>query len=151
MSSVDRLVLGALPETVLDTLEHFEEAFGASLRLIVTADEPGAADEVLYQTDGAVRTDGSGFSTSAIVPHLGPELRLQVLSAKLAPVEAVSAALTPALAQGFEATREIQFFTYELSERFEEITALLIGLNVRYKVPEGLGWRLTGLPDRAGE
>jgi NADPH-dependent F420 reductase len=29
----------------------------------------------------------------------------------------------------------------------EEITALLIGLNVRYKVPEGLGWRLTGLPD----
>ncbi len=29
----------------------------------------------------------------------------------------------------------------------EEITALLIGLNARYKVPEGLGWRLTGLPD----
>jgi predicted dinucleotide-binding enzyme len=28
----------------------------------------------------------------------------------------------------------------------EEITALLIGLNVRYKVPEGLGIRLTGLP-----
>lgn len=31
----------------------------------------------------------------------------------------------------------------------EEITALLIGLNIRYKVPEGLGWRLTGLPDGA--
>ncbi len=29
----------------------------------------------------------------------------------------------------------------------EEITALLIGLNIRYKVPEGLGWRLTGLPE----
>ena len=29
----------------------------------------------------------------------------------------------------------------------EEITALLIGLNIRYKVPEGLGIRLTGLPD----
>ena len=28
----------------------------------------------------------------------------------------------------------------------EGITALLIGLNVRYKVPEGLGIRLTGLP-----
>jgi predicted dinucleotide-binding enzyme len=28
----------------------------------------------------------------------------------------------------------------------EAITALLIGLNVRYKVPEGLGLRLTGLP-----
>jgi predicted dinucleotide-binding enzyme len=29
----------------------------------------------------------------------------------------------------------------------EEITALLIGLNVRYRVPEGLGFRLTGLPE----
>ena len=28
----------------------------------------------------------------------------------------------------------------------EQITALLIGLNIRYKTPEGLGIRLTGLP-----
>ncbi|MEE2674362.1 MAG: NADPH-dependent F420 reductase [Myxococcota bacterium] len=28
----------------------------------------------------------------------------------------------------------------------EDITALLIGLNIRYKTPEGLGFRLTGLP-----
>jgi NADPH-dependent F420 reductase len=28
----------------------------------------------------------------------------------------------------------------------EEWTALLIGLNIRYKVPEGMGFRLTGLP-----
>jgi NADPH-dependent F420 reductase len=29
----------------------------------------------------------------------------------------------------------------------EEITALLIGMNIRYKLPEGLGLRFTGLPD----
>lgn len=29
----------------------------------------------------------------------------------------------------------------------EAWTALLIGLNIRYKVPEGLGFRITGLPD----
>ncbi len=29
----------------------------------------------------------------------------------------------------------------------EQITALVIGLNVRYKVPEGLGIRFTGLPE----
>jgi NADPH-dependent F420 reductase len=29
----------------------------------------------------------------------------------------------------------------------EEVTALLIGMNIRYKIPEGLGIRLTGLPD----
>jgi NADPH-dependent F420 reductase len=32
----------------------------------------------------------------------------------------------------------------------EAWTALLIGLNVRYKVPEGLGFRITGLPEGAG-
>jgi NADPH-dependent F420 reductase len=29
----------------------------------------------------------------------------------------------------------------------EELTALLIGLNIRYKVPDGLGIRITGLPE----
>lgn len=29
----------------------------------------------------------------------------------------------------------------------ESVTALLIGMNVRYKIPEGLGLRFTGLPD----
>jgi NADPH-dependent F420 reductase len=29
----------------------------------------------------------------------------------------------------------------------EEITALLIGMNIRYKLPDGLGIRFTGLPD----
>jgi len=29
----------------------------------------------------------------------------------------------------------------------EDLTALLIGLNIRYKTPEGLGIRLTGLPE----
>jgi NADPH-dependent F420 reductase len=29
----------------------------------------------------------------------------------------------------------------------EELTALLIGMNVRYKLPEGVGIRFTGLPD----
>jgi predicted dinucleotide-binding enzyme len=29
----------------------------------------------------------------------------------------------------------------------ESLTALLIGLNVRYKVPAGVGLRFTGLPE----
>jgi predicted dinucleotide-binding enzyme len=29
----------------------------------------------------------------------------------------------------------------------EAITALLIGLNARYKVPDGIGIRFTGLPE----
>ena len=29
----------------------------------------------------------------------------------------------------------------------EELTALMIGINIRYKLPEGVGIRFTGLPD----
>jgi predicted dinucleotide-binding enzyme len=29
----------------------------------------------------------------------------------------------------------------------EDVTALLIGMNIRYKIPEGMGVRFTGLPD----
>jgi sigma-B regulation protein RsbU (phosphoserine phosphatase) len=132
LSATDRLVLEALPEPVLDTLVHFEEAFGAVLRIIVPANEPGAADEVLYQTEGRAFPADAEPVPSAIVPHLGPELRLEVLHSEGASPAAVSAALTPALAQAFEATREIQFFTYELSERFEEI-------NLLYSISETLG------------
>jgi sigma-B regulation protein RsbU (phosphoserine phosphatase) len=131
LSVSDRLVLGALPEPVLQTLAHFEDAFGAKLRVIVPAGEPGAADEVLYQTEDRAQPSEAAV-TSAIVPHLGPELQLQVLHAEGVSPDSVSAALTPALAQGFEATREIQFFTYELSERFEEI-------NLLYSISETLG------------
>jgi phosphoserine phosphatase RsbU/P len=127
----DRLVLGALPEPVLETLAHFEEAFGAVLRIIVPAKESGAADEVLYQSAGCEDSDEEPTRT-CILPHQGPELELQLLRAANAPPDAVSAALTPALAQGFESTREIQFFTYELSERFEEI-------NLLYSISETLG------------
>jgi sigma-B regulation protein RsbU (phosphoserine phosphatase) len=132
LNTPGRLVLGALPEPVLETLEHFEDAFGACLRIIVPAGETGAADEVLYQTGEAPVSGDAPPVVSPIVPHLGPELQLHVLSARHAPPAAVSAALTPALTQGFEATREIQFFTYELSERFEEI-------NLLYSISETLG------------
>ena len=132
MSAPDRLALGALPEPVLETLGDFEDAFGAVLRIIVPATEPGAADEVLYQSNGAGEPGEGTIVTSTVVPHLGPELQLQVLRAEAASVDAVSKALAPALGRGFEATREIQFFTYELSERFEEI-------NLLYSISETLG------------
>lgn len=132
MNNPDRLVLGALPEPVLQALDHFERAFGAVLRIIVPAHEPGTADEVLYQTNGADPGDGAESCTTVIVPHIGPELRLQVLSARDAPLASISEALTPVVVQGFEYTREIDFFTYELSERFEEI-------NLLYSISETLG------------
>ena len=136
MSVPGRLVpgasLGALPDPILRTLTQFERAFGAVLRLTVAAREPGAADEVLYATPGSEQTPGESTCRSTFVPHGGPELEVQVLSAENAPPAAVSAALTPQLEIVFGSTREIQFFTSELSERFEEI-------NLLYSISETLG------------
>jgi sigma-B regulation protein RsbU (phosphoserine phosphatase) len=132
LTTPGRLVLGALPERVLKTLEDFEEAFGAVVRIMAPAVEIGAADEVLYQTGGYGGGDDVPPVVSTIVPDVGPELQLQVLSSRAASPEAVSAALTPVLAQGFEVAREIDFFTCELAERFEEI-------NLLYSISEMLG------------
>ncbi|HUF76019.1 MAG TPA: GAF domain-containing SpoIIE family protein phosphatase [Longimicrobiales bacterium] len=124
--------LGALPDPILRTLTQFEEAFGAVLRLTVAAGEPGAADEVLYATPGSEQTPGESACRSTFLPQGGPELELQVLSAKGASPAAVAAALTPQLEMAFGSSREIQFFTAELSERFEEI-------NLLYSISETLG------------
>jgi len=128
----DRLVLGALPDPVLRILSDFEDAFTAVLRVIVLPSEPGAAAEVLYATgDGdAVRVDGTSRAT--IISPQGPELELQVLSVERSSTESVASALGGALASAFEAAREIEFFTFELSERFEEI-------NLLYFISETLG------------
>jgi phosphoserine phosphatase RsbU/P len=124
--------LGALPDPILRTLSHFERAFGAVLRLTVAAREPGAADEVLYATPGSELTPCESACIGTFAPHGGPELELQVLSSEKASPAAVSAALVPQLQMVFGSTREIHFFTSELSERFEEI-------NLLYSISETLG------------
>jgi NADPH-dependent F420 reductase len=116
--------------------------------------------------DGAVRTVGIWQGSAAeLVADLVPEgvavvsafqnvsaHRLQhleepvecdvIVSGEKAPREAVMAlcALVPGL-------RAVNGGPLANARIVEQITALLIGLNARYKVPEGLGIRLTGLPE----
>jgi NADPH-dependent F420 reductase len=116
--------------------------------------------------DGAVRTVGIWQGSAAeLVADLVPEgvavvsafqnvsaHRLQhleepvecdvIVSGERAPREAVMAlcALVPGL-------RAVNGGPLANARIVEQITALLIGLNARYKVPEGLGIRLTGLPE----
>jgi 8-hydroxy-5-deazaflavin:NADPH oxidoreductase len=116
--------------------------------------------------DGAARTVGIWQGSAAeLVAELAPEgvevvsafqnvsaHRLQhladpvecdvIVSGAKAPREEVMAlcALVPGL-------RGINGGPLANARIVEAMTALLIGLNVRYKVPEGLGLRLTGLPE----
>lgn len=132
MNVPDRLALSALPDPVSKTLADFEQAFDACIRLIVPPTEPGAASTVLYASPGIDGVADDDTATAPIATPMGPELEVQVLHAEHAPASAVCSALTPALALAFDAAREIQFFTYELSERFEEI-------NLLYSISETLG------------
>jgi sigma-B regulation protein RsbU (phosphoserine phosphatase) len=126
-----RLVLGALPDPVLKTLADFEQSFGAVVRLKRVATEPGAADEVLYATAGFGHADEDPASSGSL-SYVGGEVLVEIGAALRAPPAAVCQALTPALALAFESSREIEFFTSELSERFEEI-------NLLYSISETLG------------
>jgi hypothetical protein len=116
--------------------------------------------------DGAVRTVGIWQGSAAeLVADLVPEgvavvsafqnvssHRLQqlgspvecdvIVSGEKAPREAVMALcpLVPGL-------RAVNGGPLSNARIVESMTALLIGLNARYKVPEGLGLRITGLPE----
>jgi len=125
-----RLVLGALPDPVLRTLAHFEQAFGAVIRLKLVATDPGGADEVLYATTGFGQT--SEPECRGAFSHGGGEIVVEVSGAVGTTASSVCQALTPMLELAFESSREIEFFTSELSERFEEI-------NLLYSISETLG------------
>ncbi len=130
--SPGRLVLGALPDAVLRTLADFERSFGAVVRLTVPAGESGAADEVLYATRGFDSTSMNAMCKKILAVADEAPIEVHVLRAEGASTSAVCSALTASLAQSFESAREMQFFTTELSERFEEI-------NLLYSISETLG------------
>jgi sigma-B regulation protein RsbU (phosphoserine phosphatase) len=126
-----RLVLEALPDPVVRTLAHFEQAFGAVVRLKLVAPEPGAADEVLYATAGFGQVDDDP-TCQGTFSHGGGDIQVEVVRAVASAPSSVCEALTPSLELAFESSREIDFFTSELSERFEEI-------NLLYSISETLG------------
>jgi sigma-B regulation protein RsbU (phosphoserine phosphatase) len=130
--SPGRLVLGALPDPVLRTLADFERSFGAVVRLTVPAGESGAADEVLYATRGFDSPSVTAMCKTPLAMTGEAALEVHVVRAEGASTSAVCSALTAALKQSFESAREMQFFTAELSERFEEI-------NLLYSISETLG------------
>ena len=132
MTVPDRLVLATLPEPVLQTLADVERAFDASLRLIVAPAEPGAASEVVYASAAFdAETTAEPNSRRAIAAQQGPPLELQVVS-QTGDADAIASVLASVLERELESAREVQFFTYELSARFEEI-------NLLYSISETLG------------
>ncbi len=132
MSELDSLVSVRLPGQVLQTLEHFEKAFGALLVLTVPSTEYGEPERLVIYESTAGLGESESMGSETPVPFLGDKIQLQVRAARAAPAEAVCAALVPTLASLFELEREIESFTNEVSQRYEEITLL-------YSISETLG------------
>jgi NADPH-dependent F420 reductase len=116
--------------------------------------------------DGAVRTVGIWQGSCAeLVAGLAPEgvavvsafqnvsaHRLQQLAEPVECDVVVSGAREPrsrvmALCELVPGLRAVDGGPLANARIVESVTALLIGLNARYKVPEGVGLRFTGLPE----
>ena len=72
MSEFDSLVSGGLPGEVLQTLEHFENAFGAVLVLTVRLAEPSEAERaVIYESKPGLGESESMGSVILYTPRAG--------------------------------------------------------------------------------
>ena len=122
-----------LPEAVRATLEEFHTHLGVGLRVWRMAD--GEPVEAVYAT-GSTTTHGSCGTLYRVAGVTDPEISLDLVatSKDLEPLEASRLGTLAAaqVARAFEYASEVRFFTYELSERYEEI-------NLLYSISETLG------------
>lgn len=122
---------GALPESVFHTLEDFRARLGVDLHL--WRQTPGERPVHLYPRDHDPGAPGSdGAVSSPLVPRDGPPLLLEIRGTSNGRDSALVRALSATLERVYDAAQEIRFFTYELSERYEEI-------NLLYSISETLG------------
>ena len=127
-----------LPEPVTVALDEFSDQFDMDVQLWTTQND---GVRVQLYPDEPVPEGPSGMSvvTRTVTPRDGPTLELEVRARTGAKVgaaggnpEAVAVVLHSVLERTYDFAQEIRFFTFELSERYEEI-------NLLYSISETLG------------
>lgn len=123
----------SLPEAVRSTLDRFTEELGLE---VVLRDPDGGDRAVLYPPSppdgGAGASPDAGRVVLPLAPREGPRMELEVRGPPSVETEALARVLLTTLESTWDAAQEIRFFTYELSERYEEI-------NLLYSISETLG------------
>lgn len=136
--------LRSLPDPVHQTLHDIERRFSLDFRVV--QNDGKKEGRVLYQSPGVGEDDlrpgaGEGWVHRSLSPSESPPLDLYIRVPESPAETALPDILTTVLERAFEFSQEIRFFTYELSERYEEI-------NLLYSISETLG-SLVPLPEAA--
>ena len=129
-----------VPDPVKHALDEFSATFDLDVHLWTTQNGGGRIH--LYPEGGVPKRSGSGsVVVRTVTPRDGPALELEVSGGKDSTAEAVASVLHSVLERTYDFAQEIRFFTYELSERYEEI-------NLLYSISETL-WSILRLDEAA--
>ncbi len=125
--------LRALPDPVQQTLRDFEKALSIVFRL-----RQGEDSKLVYESSlkhhpevSSIEELGEGV-VRTLSPREGPVLELELLGCPFGREDSLADLVIRLVARSFEFSQEVRFFTYELSERYEEI-------NLLYSISETLG------------
>ncbi|MGD8362279.1 MAG: SpoIIE family protein phosphatase [Gemmatimonadota bacterium] len=124
-----------LPDAVQQTLHDLEKSF--SLRFRVSQQGESGEFDTLYVSQGLSPGDSAEppeleSVVRGLNPRDGPDLELRIYGVPPDQRESLPNLVAGFLGRTFEFAQEVRFFTYELSERYEEI-------NLLYSISETLG------------
>ncbi|MEJ2206441.1 MAG: SpoIIE family protein phosphatase [Gemmatimonadota bacterium] len=122
----------ALPEPVIEVIQGFEASLHVGVRLVAVPREPGGATEVFYESANVAGAGSIPSARATVSDRQGRTLILEILHSALAPADVVCPLLGSSVERAFASSREIEYFTEELTERYEEI-------NLLYTISETLG------------
>ncbi len=132
MSTRERLSAVPLPDSIQKALGEFEEAFDVRIRITRPPAEAADDPQVLYESSGLNGDGPPPAVRETVEPREGRPMQVELSEARGADTGTVARLLVATLDRELEAAREVRFFTYELSERYEEI-------NLLYSISETLG------------
>ena len=121
----------SLPEAVVEVLDEFRRSF--SLDLHLWRGRSGESASHVYSTgDGEGPAPLPGSLLLDVPTRAGSQITLEVRNCEADAARAAAVALRTALEHLFDYSEEVRFFTFEVSERYEEI-------NLLYSISETLG------------
>lgn len=127
--------LRVLPDPVQQTLRDFERALGLSFR-VYRLGPPGRRQAVYLSPGVSLRPragpDDGRNCVKTVSPREGAPLELELFGAPGENATVLADLVVKLMERAFEFSQEVRFFTYELSERYEEI-------NLLYSISETLG------------